>query len=293
MLPALALLAAAVVGRAVYPQLLERRQSTRRRIGADGYIQGAAPIDLPASDAAPAALLIHGAGDTPQALKGLAHHLHRHGFRVRAPLLSGHGRELSAMASTSADQWFADVFRELAQLRASHRHVTMVGLSMGGALAVRLAAEQPLDCMVLLAPYIDMPGFVRTMATTSHVWGWMFPYFSQRGRGSIKDPDAASRTLGHGILTPAALRALYDTMTAAANALPRVTTPTLVVQSRQDNRIRQESAERGFARLGTSDKKLVWTEGAGHVISVDYGFQNVFELTTNWLQAHVPTGARG
>ena len=292
MLPALAIIAAAAVGRAVYPRLLERRQSRRRKVGSDGLVEGAAPIDLPAAGAT-AVLLIHGAGDTPQVLEALALHLHRQGFSARAPLLPGHGRDLSAMAATSADQWYADMVRELRELRHSHKHVTVVGLSMGGALAVRLAAEHPVDSLVLLAPYIDMPPVLRTMATTSAWWGWLLPYFSTMGRRSIRDPEAQSRALGHGLLTPAALRALYDTMSAGADALPRVTAPTLVVQSRQDNRIPVESAERGFARLGATEKKLEWTNGAGHVISVDYGYQHVFDLTTEWLQTHVPTGARG
>jgi carboxylesterase len=280
------------MGRAIYPRLLERRQSRRRRLGADGLIVGAGPIDLPASNA-PGALLLHGAGDTPQVLEGLAHHLHRNGFAVRVPLLPGHGRELAALATASADLWYSSVAREFEQLRESHRHVVLVGLSMGGALAIRLAASYPVDAMVLLAPYIDMNGFVRMMASTTSAWGWLLPYFSALGRRSIQDPSAAARTRGHGLLTPAALHALQDTMLAGASALPRVTAPTLVVQSRQDNRIRVESAERGFARLGATEKKLVWTNGAGHVISVDYGFQNVFDLTTDWLQSHVPTAARG
>jgi carboxylesterase len=273
-LPALAILAAAAVGRAVYPRFLERRQSRRRRLGPDGLIVGAGPIDLPAPNAT-GALLLHGAGDTPQVLEGLAYHLHRHGFAVRVPLLPGHGRELAALAS------------------ASHRHVVLVGLSMGGALATRLATEYPIDAMVLLAPYIDMSGFVRMMASTTPAWGWLLPYFSAMGRRSIQDPSAAARALGHGLLTPSALRALQDTMIAGAGALPRVTAPTLVLQSRQDNRIRAESAERGFARLGANEKRLVWVNGAGHVISVDYGFQNVFDLTTDWLRSHVPTAVRG
>ena len=82
------------------------------------------------------------------------------------------------------------------------------------------------------------------------------------------------------------LRALRDVAKEAADNLPGVQAPTLVVQSREDNRIAPEAAEYGFVRLGAKDKKFVWTNGAGHVISVDFGYQRVFELTTDWLEAH-------
>jgi carboxylesterase len=286
MLPALALLAAVLVGRAAYPRLLERRQERRRALGSDGVVTGAAPIDLPRAGA-PGVLLLHGGGDTPQSLEQLARRLHAEGFAVRAPLLSGHGRHLAALAASSARQWQDDATREFEAMRAKHSRVAVVGLSMGGSLAATLASTHDVDAMVLLAPYIAMPPFARGMAVTSHAWGWLLPYFSSLGARSIRDPAAAARALGHGILTPAALRALYHVVNDAVRALPKVTAPTLVIHSREDNRIATADAERGFARLGSAEKKLVWTEGAAHVITVDYGYERVFEMTADWLKAHV------
>lgn len=285
MLPALALIAAAV-SRAVYPLIVERRRREARPVGPGGIISGAETIDLP-SGRGTAVLLIHGGGDTPQALYGLARHLHARGFAVRAPLLPSHGRELGAMRNASADEWAATVRREYNDLRANHDHVAVVGLSMGGALAIALAAERPeTEALVLLAPYVEMPPLVRRLATTSPAWGWLVPYFSTRGAASIRDPDAAASALGHGILTPAALRALSRVVQAAHDALPRVKTPTLIIQSREDNRIAPEVAERGFGRLGAPVKRFVWTLGAGHVISVDYGRERVFELTAQWIERY-------
>lgn len=286
MLPALALLAAVVVGRAAYPRFLERRQERRRAVDRDGVIVGAAPIVLP-REGAPGVLLLHGGGDTPQSLELLAGHLHERGFAVRAPLLSGHGRHLSALAASSARQWHEEVRREFDAMRAKHSRVGIVGLSMGGSLAVKLASAHDVDAVVLLAPYIAMATFARGMALSSHAWGWLLPYFSSFGTRSIRDPAAAARALGHGILTPAALRALYDVVNDAVNALPGVTAPTLVIHSREDNRIEPVDAERGFARLGSAEKRLIWTEGAAHVITVDYGHQQVFEMTADWLKAHL------
>jgi carboxylesterase len=286
MLPALALIATLAAGRAAYPRLVELRQRTRRKIGSDGLIAGAAPVTR-LRDHAPGVLLLHGGGDTPQVLSALADHLHAVGFSVRVPLLEGHGRDLRALDDVAAANWHAQVGQELDAMRRSHSWVGIVGLSMGGALAVRAASQRTdIAALVLLAPYVAMPDLVRSLADTSPWWGWLVPYFSSFGSRSIRDQVAAGRALGHGILTPAMLRALRDVVDAAWDALPGVSAPTLVIQSREDNRIAAESAESGFVRLGARDKKFVWTNGAGHVITVDFGFQRVFELTSDWLEVH-------
>lgn len=281
------MLAALAAGaRAVYPRLLERREQRRLAVGPDGIIPGAAAIDLPRTDA-PGVLLLHGGGDTPQVLSDLATYLHRRGYSVRVPLLSGHGRALPELAVASAERWYQDAQHDFDALQKTHRSVAVVGLSMGGALAIRLAAERDdIAALVLLAPYVAMPAALRRLATTSALWGWLLPYFSSRSGRSIHDPEAATRALGRGLLTPAALRALSEVVTRAGELLPRVKEPTLVIQSLEDNRISRETAQRTFDRLGSSDKKLIWVEGAGHVITVDFGHERVFQLTAEWLEKH-------
>src|SRR4051794_33989027 len=75
---------------------------TRRRLGADGLVIGAEGFTL-ARENAPAVLLIHGAGDTPQTLRYLAEYLHRRGFHVEVPLLPGHGRSVRDFMRVRAD----------------------------------------------------------------------------------------------------------------------------------------------------------------------------------------------
>lgn len=285
MLP-VALLAAMALGRAVYPYAIERRQRRRRPLGADGVIVGASDLML-RHEGGHAVLLLHGGGDTPQVVAGLARFLHQRGHTVRVPLLASHGRALRELARVSADAWHAQVDQEVAALRRDHDGVALAGLSVGGALAIRAAAGRgDISSLVLLAPYIAVPPLLRRMADTTRYWGWLLPYFSSLGQRSIHDRSAATHTLGYGILTPAMLRALRDVADAAWTALPEVRAPTLVIQSREDNRIAAEDAELGFARLGARKKRFVWINGAGHVITVDFGHERVFELTRGWIEAH-------
>lgn len=268
---------------------VEQRTHALRPPGADGVIPGAAGYTLTRLHA-PAVLLLHGAGDTPAALRYLARDLHDRGYSVRAPLLPGHGRTIREFATVEPEAWYTAARDELRRLLAAHEWVAVVGLSMGGALTVRLAADpefaDDVPAIVLLAPYLSPPRFVRWVAWSSAGWGSVAAYVESLDPRSIHDPEERAKALGYGVMTPAALRALVHTADAAAAALPRVTAPALMIQSRHDNRIPAAGAERAFGRMGAADKRMMWRDVGGHILTVDHGREEVIAAVAAWLAAH-------
>jgi len=108
-------------------------------------------------------------------------------------------------------------------------------------------------------------------------------YLPSREEGSIRDRTERARNRGFGTVTPRLLNELLRLVQQAQVALPEVRQPTLVIQSRDDNRIEEAAATQAFDRLGSSEKRFVWTEGSGHVITVDTGRERVLSLTGEWL----------
>lgn len=264
-----------------------------RRFRPDGIQVGAEPFELRAAGDH-AVLLLHGSGDTPQSVRALGESLHAAGYTVRAPLLPGHGRSPRALARTRGAEWLAHARAELAALEGTHGWVAIVAQSMGGALAVQLAAERPaLPALVLLAPYLSVPPVVRQAAAWAPLWSLTIPFLPSGADGSILDPEERARALGYGMVSPRSLRGLVATARAGIAALPRVRAPALVLQSRADNRISAEGAEAAFAALGSPEKRFVWLEEGGHVISVDRGRERVFAQVREWLAAHGGAGPRG
>lgn len=268
------------------------RDETLRRlpVGVDGIIPGAEAFELARGAEAPAILLLHGGGDTPQTLRYLAEYLHARGYHVCVPLLPGHGRTITDFSRVSAEEWIESARSAYLDLTHSHRWVGVGGLSMGGALAVRLAAEVgSLPALVLLAPYVAMPSRISVAARLSLLWGVAVPYvraIDPAAARSIHDREEAARSLGYGVFTPSALRALRATVARVIGALPNVRCPTLMIQSREDNRVSPPVAQRAFDRIGASDKELVWVTGAGHVITVDYGRDRVFQIVGDFFDRH-------
>jgi len=278
---------AAVVALVLMVRLSRRRAWSAvpsRPLGPDGVIVGAAGFELSRPNA-PAVLVLHGAGDTPQTVRYLSEQLYARGFHVVAPLLPSHGRTIKEFSRLTADALTAAAFENYHALRSRHSQVGLIGVSMGGALAVQVAAAAPdLPALGLVAPYLAMRPHATRLARTSRIWGVLVPAFGSSEGFSIRDPDERRKSLAYGAFTAGALRALYITVQRAVAALPRVAAPTLVIQSREDNRIGVEDAEAAFARLGAREKRLEWITGAAHIITVDYGRERVVELLASWME---------
>jgi carboxylesterase len=273
---------------------LERDWLSRHPVGPDGIVPGAGSIELTGTGKG-AVLLLHGFGDTPQSLRHLAAHLNAAGLTVHAPLLPGHGRTPREFDAVTGDELIAAAATALASLRARSPDVALVGVSMEGAIAAILAAEEPPPALVLIAPYLEMAPGAEWSTRMDWAWGWMGPFVRSGGDLSIRDPDERARSLSYGIVTSRVLRMLQGVARRGAAALPRVRVPTLMIQSRDDNRIAARAAERAFGRIGATEKRLEWADDGRHVLTVDVGYERVQELAAEWILAHPArqTGSSG
>ena len=265
------------------------RSGNRRRYETAAHrvelLPGAAPIAL--DGGSKGVLLLHGFGDTPQSLSALATQLHARGWAVRVPLLHGHGASLRAFTGARGHEWLTGARTALDELRDHASHVAIVGQSMGGALATILAADDGVETLVLLAPYLTLPRRAARIGRFHRVVSPFVPYLLSRSESSILDPEARRKALGRGITTPRLLHELSLVVQRARAALPRVAAPTLVIHSRHDPRVTMAHAEAAFASLGSGEKTLEWVERSGHVISVDFDRELVAQHVIDWLESHV------
>lgn len=262
----------------------ERRFHRKAPLGPDGLIRGAEPRTYGARTDR-ALLLFHGYNDSPFTLDGIARTVHASGWTVRLPLLPGHGRSLRAFDAWTAAEVIAMARDEYAQLRATHRTVVIGGLSMGGAAACWIAAESGADGVVLYAPMLFVPKPMEVAVSTARLWSLTSRYLSGGGRRSIHDPEAAARSISYGCSTRRSLEALEAIARGSAVRLGFVHAPTLVIQSEEDNRLPAGQSRHAIARIGSPDRTVVWRKGAGHVLTVDYGWEEVAATTVEWLNA--------
>ncbi len=264
-----------------------REREFRRRfpLGGDGFVIGAEPRTYGARTER-ALLLLHGYNDSPYSVDGIARAVHAEGWTVRVPLLPGHGRSLRAFDAWTAEEVVALARDEYAQLRATHRTVVVGGLSMGGAVACWIAAESGADGLLLFAPMLFVPKPMEVAVSTARLWSLVSRYIGGGGKRSIRDPAAAARNIAYGCSTRRSLEALERIAHGSVVRLGFVRVPTLVIQSEEDNRLPQDQSRHAIARIGAKDRTVVWTRGSGHVLTLDYGHEQVEATAVAWLKAH-------
>ena len=94
-------------------------------------------------------LVSHGFTGSPASMRPWAESLAERGYAVELPLLPGHGTRWQELNKVGWSDWYATLNASFDKLVAENDAVAVCGLSLGGALVLRLAADRPDDVKAL------------------------------------------------------------------------------------------------------------------------------------------------
>ncbi|MCX7779789.1 MAG: alpha/beta fold hydrolase [Negativicutes bacterium] len=238
-------------------------------------IRGAEPFFLPGGEHG--VLAVHGFTGSPAEMRLLADYLHRLGYTVLGPRLCGHGTSAKEMAATAWTHWYSAVEDGYHYLRSFCQEVSVVGLSMGGLLALKLANEYPVAKVVAIAA----PIYIKDRRLPLLPLYRLFRSYVVKVRKRF-DVDPIY-SIGYDETPLSSLASLLELIKHVARQLPGITAPALVIQSRAEHTVRPESAEFIYKRLGSGEKKIIWLEKSGHVVTLDLEREAVFEHIAAFL----------
>ncbi len=234
-------------------------------------------------------LVIHGFTGTPKEMRWLGEFLNRQGYTVCGIRLSGHATRMEDMMRSRYTDWLLSVEDGYHLLRACTDQVFLLGLSMGGALALTSASRLPVGGVVAMSTPYSMVKDTWLPLPVVRFLSRFRPYLPKEdnaGSGWF-DKEALRQHIAypaHPVRSGVELKLLLAEMRMA---LPEVTAPVLLIHSRDDKTVPPDHMPQLYARLGSSRKEMLWVEGAGHVITEEPPRQKIFETIDRFLESIV------
>ena len=218
-------------------------------------------------------LLSHGFTGSPGSMRAWGEHLAEKGYAVEVPRLPGHGTTWRDMNTTTWADWYGELTDVFERLAAENEAVVVGGLSMGGALVLRLAADHAdrIAGVVVVNPAVASKRWdVKLLPVLKHLLGAM------PGIGSdIKKEGVLEDAYKH---TP--LKAAHSMMSAwpvLVADLGDIKAPLLYFRSSVDHVVDELSEPLILERIGSTDVTVTRLEDSYHVATVDNDAQRIFE----------------
>ncbi len=246
--------------------------------GAEAYAHDGGPTGV---------LLCHGFTGSPQSLRPWAEYLAKAGLSVSLPRLPGHGTTWQEMARTRWEDWFAEVDRAFDELQARTEEIFVMGLSMGGCLALRLAELRgpAVRGLVLVNPSVTVDN--KLLFAVVPVLKLVVP--SVKGIASdIKNPAAAE--VGYDRTPVKAAATLPGLWKTTQQHLAELTQPVLAFHSTEDHVVGPASLKLLTGTLPAGQIEVRELADSYHVATLDNDAEAIFTGSLEFVRIHSHLG---
>ncbi len=224
-------------------------------------------------------LLSHGFTGQPASITPWGEALAEHGYAVEVPRLPGHGTTWQELNTLAWADWYTEVTRVFEKLLAENDAVVVGGLSMGGALVLRLAADHPdrVAGVVVVNPALATKRLdVKLLPVLKH----LVPSFPGIAN-DIKKPGVQE----HGYdRTP--LKAVHSMMRAwpiLVADLPKITAPVLYFRSTEDHVVDEATEPLILSGISSRDVTVTRLENSFHVATLDNDAELIYADTAAFV----------
>jgi carboxylesterase len=225
-----------------------------------------------------AALCLHGLTGTPYEVRPLGEALAKDGIRARGPALPGHNATPEQLAPLPYSAWLEAARAELEALRVEHHRVFAVGLSMGGLLALALAAEGRPDAIAVVGTPLR---FRAPLPQLIPIAKRLRPMLPKKLGSDIRDPAARARHPSYPVMPLESVHQIIRLQKMVREGLSQIRVPTLVAHGRHDSTASLRDARTIHQQVSGSE--LLVLENSAHVVPVDYDGSKLAAAVSEFL----------
>lgn len=239
------------------------------------YLPGGEPFTL--GEGGHGVLALHGFTGSPFEVRALGELLHAAGLTVCAPALAGHATDESDLEGVTVDDYLESADRALRDALVRCERLSIVGLSLGGTIALHLASAHQEVARVVT---ISAPVFLYPMVNAS------VPLIDQWMPGLRAPANFAAwqgNVVGYKSASIASVRVLVDLLDRVRKQLSRVRVPLLVVHSNRDLTVPASSARAIHEEVSSEEKRLEIVDAGAHLMTVEPNLSLIGEAVVDFL----------
>ena len=228
-------------------------------------------------------LLIHGFKSSPFEMSFLADYLNeRFNSTVIAPRLDSHGTDIRELNKSNWQDWVSSAEAAYSSLEAEVGSVIVIGMSMGGSIALRLAATRnPIGVITMGTPY-QLVLKTRLAAIIRH---FVDVYYDHQGPdiADLEMKKSAVRYSGIPMNAVCELRAMLNDM---KERYASISCPVALAHGRHDHVIPNSNMKRLQHEIGSSVKDIQYFENSYHILPLDRDRVDVFNWCADVMMTH-------
>lgn len=226
-------------------------------------------------------LISHGFTGTTQSIREVGEKLANAGYTIHGPRLTGHGTHPKDMEKATYQDWMNDVEAGLTKLKEECSSVFVLGLSMGGTLALHLAEKHPdLAGIILVNAAIDMPEFENNY----HKLQTSGERFVDGIGSDIK--KSGVEELAYKQTPVQAMGELINLMEIVKGRLPEITVPLLIFSSKEDHVVPPSNANTIYDAIQSTEKQTITLEDSYHVATLDHDQDTIISEALTFMEKH-------
>lgn len=224
-------------------------------------------------------LILHGFTSHVKTVSGIIPHLGDLPYRM--PVLRGHGTTYTDLEGVTAQDWYDDAEAALLDLAKEVDKVVVVGLSMGGLVAINLGIRHS-DMIAGVVTMAAALQFADPLSPLSPVLAsvtkeWPSP-------SAFSDPDLAKTSENYPRFMTDAFVSLRHYAADTQARLSQLKTPICVLHSKADTVIAPVSANVIYRDVSSEYREIHWFMKSGHELGQDLEADAVFAKVKAFIQ---------
>jgi carboxylesterase len=218
-------------------------------------------------------------------MEGLADFLRTQGCAVAVPTLPGHATRPDDLRNIAYQQWLAASKKAFTELKQAYQTIYVIGQSMGGSLALHLAAHHQFAGLVTLAAALRLP---LSLEIASYVLAPFVPVRYKRNGSDVRDGNGKAQLRNYDHYPMSAVRQLMRLLRQVRAELPAVTAPILAIHSPADHVVPFDNLGLLLRKIKSPIRERMVVENSYHVLTVDYDRHVIFERIWTFITQHAP-----